>query len=50
MHLHSKEGVPRDIQIRQVAHFAKAVPSYGAGIAKQLGISPVWNLINKLTA
>jgi catalase len=32
------QGVPRDIQERQVAHFSKADPAYGAGIAKGLGI------------
>ena len=32
------QGVPRDIQERQVAHFMKADPAYGAGVAKGLGI------------
>lgn len=31
--------VPKDIQLRQIAHFQKADPSYGAAIAKGLGIS-----------
>ena len=35
------QGVPRNIQIRQVAHFAKADSAYGAGIAKKLDISLV---------
>ncbi|WP_420225963.1 catalase [Pigmentiphaga litoralis] len=30
--------VPRDIQIRQIAHFTKADPAYGAGVAQGLGI------------
>ena len=32
------QGVPRDIQERQVAHFTKADPTYGAGVAKGLDI------------
>ena len=31
------QGVPRDIQERQVTHFTKADPTYGAGVAKGLG-------------
>ena len=31
-------GVPREIQIRQVAHFAKADPAYGEAIANGLSI------------
>ena len=30
--------VPKEIQERQVAHFAKADPAYGAGVAKRLGL------------
>ena len=30
--------VPREIQERQVAHFAKADPAYGEGVAKGLGL------------
>ncbi|MFC3675312.1 catalase [Ferrovibrio xuzhouensis] len=33
-------GVPEAIQRRQIAHFAKADPAYGAGVAKRLGIKP----------
>jgi len=32
------QGVPQDIQIRQLGHFMKADPSYGEAIAKGLGI------------
>lgn len=31
--------VPNAIQVRQIAHFLKADPAYGAGVAKGLGIS-----------
>ena len=31
--------VPRQIQLRQIAHFAKADPAYGAGVAEALGLS-----------
>jgi len=31
-------GVPEFIQQRQIVHFAKADPAYGAGIAKRLGL------------
>ena len=31
--------VPRDIQLRQIAHFTKADPRYGEGVAKGLGIN-----------
>lgn len=31
-------GVPREVQVRQIRHFLKADPAYGAGIAKGLGI------------
>ena len=34
------QGVPRDIQARQIGHFMKADPAYGEGIAKELGIDP----------
>jgi catalase len=30
--------VPEDIQRRQIAHFAKADPAYGAGVAERLGL------------
>ncbi len=33
-------SVPREIQVRQVRHFAKADPAYGEGVARGLGISP----------
>ena len=33
------QGVPRDIQERQLVHFVKADPAYGTGVAKGLGIS-----------
>ena len=33
------QGVPREIQLRQIAHFSKADPAYGAGVAQGLGIS-----------
>ncbi|WP_300298414.1 catalase [Ferrovibrio sp.] len=32
-------GVPETIQQRQVVHFAKADPAYGAGVAKRLGLA-----------
>jgi catalase len=35
----SMRSVPREIQLRQVAHFHKADPSYGEGVAKGLGVS-----------
>jgi len=31
--------VPREIQLRQIAHFTKADPAYGEGVAKGLGIA-----------
>ncbi len=31
-------GVPEFIQQRQIGHFAKADPAYGAGVAKRLGL------------
>ncbi len=34
------DSVPREIQVRQVRHFAKADPAYGEGVARGLGISP----------
>jgi catalase len=33
------QGVPEEIVRRQLAHFAKADPAYGAGVAKTLGIA-----------
>ncbi|MBA1275603.1 catalase [Stutzerimonas azotifigens] len=32
------QSVTRDVQLRQLAHFAKADPAYGAGVAQGLGI------------
>ena len=32
--------VPEAIQRRQLAHFAKADPAYGAGVAERLGLDP----------
>lgn len=32
------QGVPREIQVRQIGHFTKADPAYGAAVAKGLGI------------
>ena len=32
------QGVPDFIQKRQIGHFAKADPAYGAGVAKRLGV------------
>jgi catalase len=32
------QGVPEEIVGRQLAHFAKADPAYGAGVAKALGL------------
>lgn len=32
------QGVPREIQLRQIAHFTKADRAYGEGVAKGLGI------------
>ncbi len=34
------QGVPRDIQVRQIGHFMKADPAYGEGIARGLEIDP----------
>jgi catalase len=31
-------GVPEDIVQRQLVHFCKADPAYGAGVAKALGV------------
>ena len=33
------QGVPTNIVERQVAHFAKADPAYGAGVAKRMGVA-----------
>jgi catalase len=33
------QGVPEQIQLRQIAHFAKADPAYGAGVAERLGLT-----------
>ena len=32
------QGVPQEIQVRQIGHFMKADRAYGAGVAKGLGI------------
>jgi len=32
------QGVPEAIQLRQIGHFAKADPAYGAGVAERLGL------------
>ncbi|HUZ73927.1 MAG TPA: catalase-related domain-containing protein [Stellaceae bacterium] len=34
------QSVPRAIQRRQVRHFAKCDPAYGAGVAAGLGLAP----------
>ena len=34
----SMQSVPREIQERQVAHFYKADPAYGEGVARGLGL------------
>jgi catalase len=31
--------VPREIQLRQICHFFRADPAYGAGVAKALGVN-----------
>jgi catalase len=33
------EGVPAEIVKRQIAHFHKADPDYGIGVASRMGIS-----------
>lgn len=33
-------GVPQEIALRQIGHFAKADPAYGEGVAKRLGLRP----------
>jgi catalase len=33
------KSVPKEIQERQVAHFAKADPAYGEGVARELGLA-----------
>jgi catalase len=32
------QGVPREIQLRQMGHFTQADPAYGEGIARRLGV------------
>ena len=32
------DGVPEEIQRRQIVHFLKADPAYGEGVARRLGI------------
>jgi catalase len=34
------QGVPQEIQLRQIGHFAKADPAYGRGVAERLGLTP----------
>jgi catalase len=34
----SMRGVPREIQLRQIAHFTRADAAYGAGVAQGLGL------------
>jgi len=33
------QGVPDEIKLRQIGHFAKADPAYGAGVAERLGLT-----------
>jgi catalase len=33
------QGVPEAIQLRQIGHFLKADPAYGAGVAQRLGLA-----------
>lgn len=33
------QGVPEEIVRRQIGHFAKADPAYGAGVAKRMGLT-----------
>jgi catalase len=33
------QGVPEVIKLRQIAHFTKADPAYGAGVAERLGLT-----------
>ncbi|MGH7042501.1 MAG: catalase-related domain-containing protein [Acetobacteraceae bacterium] len=35
------KSVPREIQERQIGHFAKADPAYGAGVAERLVASSI---------
>ena len=35
----SMQPIPKEIQLRQLEHFYKADPEYGAGVAKGLGIA-----------
>jgi catalase len=32
-------SVPLDIQLRQIGHFTKANPAYGADVTRELGIN-----------
>ncbi len=32
------KGVPEAIEWRQIAHFTKADPAYGRGVAERLGV------------
>jgi catalase len=32
------QGVPREIVQRQVIHFHRADPAYGAGVARRMGV------------
>ena len=33
------QGVPEQTQLRQIAHFTKADPAYGRGVAARLGLT-----------
>ena len=33
------QGVPEAIRLRQIGHFLKADPTYGAGVADRLGLA-----------
>ena len=43
-------SVPRDIQLRQIAHFRQADPEYGNGVAAGLGITTPIEAIEETTA
>jgi len=32
-------GIPDEIALRQIQHFAKCDPAYGEGVAKKLGLT-----------
>ena len=35
------QGVPKEILRRQVAHFYRADPAYGAGVSRRVGVEVV---------